>query len=147
MLFRLDSESGVPFYQQIERQFKQMLAVGGLQPGDRLPTVRDLASQLVVNPNTVARAYLDLEREGVVETRRGQGTFACAPSSRLADEERRRIITNLLERVLAEAFNLNVSAAEVCDILEQLSNQRQQKEDGGKCEPLAPIGAGPEAEP
>ena len=124
MLFRLDSESGMPFYQQIVRQAKQMIAGGRLQPGDRLPTVRELAAQLVVNPNTVARAYLDLEREGVVETRRGQGTFACAPANRIADAERRRIITDLLRHVLVEAYRLNMSSTDVREALDVLLSER-----------------------
>jgi GntR family transcriptional regulator len=142
MLFRLDSESGMPFYQQIVRQAKLMIAGGRLQPGDRLPTVRELAAQLVVNPNTVARAYLDLEREGVVETRRGQGTFACAPANRIADAERQRIITDLLKHVLVEAYRLNMSSAEVREALDVLISERD-----AIAAPLAAAGAEPGGKP
>lgn len=137
MLFRLDPDSGVPFYQQVARQIKQMIATGALQPGDRLPTVRELASLLVLNPNTVAHAYSDLEREGVVETRRGQGTFACAPVSRLSEAERRRIIEALLEHALAEAFNLNISKAEVRRILDELIEGREREPRSPDREALA----------
>ena len=147
MFFRLDSESGVPFYQQIVRQAKQMIAGGSVQPGDRMPTVRELASQLVVNPNTVARAYLDLERDGLVETRRGQGTFACAPAGRLADTERRRIITELLQHVLVEAYRLSMSGEQVREVLEGLIGARKDSVSQGKAAMPAPAVAKPGGQP
>ena len=119
MLLRLDSESGVPFYQQVVQQVKRLIASGTLAPGDRLPTVRELAAELVLNPNTVARAYQDLEREGVVETRRGQGTFACAPSSHLTRSERRGLIAGLLDRALVDARHLGLSPEDVIELLKE----------------------------
>jgi GntR family transcriptional regulator len=119
MIFRLDSSSGVPLYQQVVDQVKRSVAAGTLRPGDRLPTVRELASELVVNPNTIARAYQDLERESVVETRRGLGTFVCEPGTRLSLEERRRLVAAQLDRALVEAIHLNVTPEEVKQILEE----------------------------
>ena len=119
MLFRLDASSGVPLYQQIVEQVKHRVAAGTLLAGDRLPTVREMASELVVNPNTVARAYTDLEREGVVETRRGLGTFVCEPASRLEAAERRRIVAAQLDRALVEALHLGVTPDEVRELLEE----------------------------
>ncbi len=113
MRLRLDSESGVPYYQQVVQQVKRLIASGTVAPGDRLPTVRELAVALTLNPNTVARAYQDLEREGVVETRRGQGTFACAPSARLGAAERAEIVATLLDRALLEARHLGLSPEDV----------------------------------
>ncbi|MDQ2687766.1 MAG: GntR family transcriptional regulator [Armatimonadota bacterium] len=113
MLFRLDLESGVPLYQQVVEQVRRMIASGTILPGDRLPTVRELAAELVVNPNTVAHAYQMLEQAGVVETRRGQGTFACAPSVRMTPQQGREQVAALLDRALAEASLLNVSAEDV----------------------------------
>lgn len=107
MLFRVDNDTGVPLYQQVVEQVRRMVASGTVQPGDRLPTVRELAADLLLNPNTVAHAYQLLEREGVVETRRGQGTFACAPSTRLTHEQGRARVAALLDRALAEARLLN----------------------------------------
>ena len=117
MRLRLDSESGVPFYQQVVQQVKRLIAAGAVAPGDRLPTVRELAAEMVLNPNTVARAYQDLEREGVVETRRGQGTFACAPSLRLGPAERTQIVAALLDQALLEARHLGLSTEEVVALL------------------------------
>ncbi|MBV9848988.1 MAG: GntR family transcriptional regulator [Armatimonadetes bacterium] len=127
MLLRLDSESGVPFYQQVVQQVRRLVASGALAPGDRLPTVRELAAELVLNPNTVARAYQDLEREGVVETRRGQGTFACAPSSRLSRAEARQIVAALLDRALLEARHLGLSPAEVLDLLKERTEETHEQ--------------------
>lgn len=120
MLFRLDAESGVPFHQQIFEQVRRQAASGAVQAGDRLPTVRELAAELLVNPNTVARAYQDLERAGVVETRRGQGTFACAPGSKLDSDEKRRIVRALLDRARLEAVSLGLSAEEVGELVDSV---------------------------
>ena len=73
--FNVDPRSGVPLYTQLIDQVKRSIAVGALAPGERLPTVKQLAVDLTVNPNTVARAYRDLERDGVIETSPGRGSF------------------------------------------------------------------------
>ena len=76
--FRLDSRSGVPTYLQLVQQVKQAVQLGLLRPGDQLPTVKDVVAKLVINPNTVLKAYRELDLEGIVEGRRGQGTFVSA---------------------------------------------------------------------
>ncbi len=126
MLLRLDLESGVPLYLQITQQVRRLIASGTLAPGDQLPTVRELAAELVVNPNTVARAYRDLEHDGVVETRRGQGTFACAPSRTLAIAERREIIAAHLDRALLEARSLGVPDEQVTELLDERIQQMRR---------------------
>src|SRR2546421_9796237 len=73
--FRLDVRSGVPTYLQLVQQVKHALRIGILQPGDQLPTVKEVVGRLAINPNTVLKAYRELDREGLVEARRGQGTF------------------------------------------------------------------------
>ena len=73
--FRLDTRSGVPTYLQLVQQVKHALRIGILQPGDQLPTVKEVVGRLAINPNTVLKAYRELDREGLVEARRGQGTF------------------------------------------------------------------------
>src|SRR5437764_12988438 len=85
--FRLDQRSGVPTYLQLVQQVQQALRLGILQPGDQLPTVKEVVGKLAINPNTVLKAYRELDREGVVEGRRGQGTFVlpAAPSLPSAD--------------------------------------------------------------
>jgi GntR family transcriptional regulator len=76
--FRLDQRSGVPTYLQLVQQVKQALRLGILQPGDQLPTVKEVVAKLAINPNTVLKAYRELDREGVTEGRRGLGTFISA---------------------------------------------------------------------
>jgi len=104
----LSSSDGVPIYRQIVNQVKYLVASGRLVPGERLPPVRKLAEQLVVNPNTVARAYRELESEGVVTARRGAGAFVSDDGSPLAQREQSKIINDRIDALLAEASNMNV---------------------------------------
>lgn len=85
--FRLDRSSGVPAYRQLVDQVRQALRLGLLEPGDQLPTVRDVVKQIAINPNTVHRAYRDLEHQGLTEGRPGSGTFIRRSLSRVPDEQ------------------------------------------------------------
>jgi GntR family transcriptional regulator len=118
-MFRLDVHGGVPVYQQVVETVKQATATGRLRAGDQLPTIRELALELRVNPNTVARAYQELEREGIVETRRGAGTFVGAREPRLEQAERRRLVARHLDRALAEAYHLGVPLDQVEALLRE----------------------------
>src|SRR3954452_3355241 len=89
----LSPQDGVPIYLQIVTQVKYLIASGRLQAGEELPPIRTLAEQLLINPNTVARAYRELETAGVVTKRRTTGTYVSGTGSRLAREERLRILT------------------------------------------------------
>jgi len=84
--FRLDRQSGVPAYRQLVDQVRQALRLGFLRPGDRLPTVRDVVRQIAINPNTVHRAYRELEQQGLTEGRPGSGTFVKETLDQLPDE-------------------------------------------------------------
>jgi GntR family transcriptional regulator len=85
--FRLDRTSGVPAYRQLVDQVRQALRLGLLRPGDQLPTVRDVVKQIAINPNTVHRAYRDLEQQGLTEGRPGSGTFVKRSLSKVPDEQ------------------------------------------------------------
>jgi GntR family transcriptional regulator len=106
--FRLDPRSGVPTYRQLVHQVRQALRVGLLSPGDQLPTAKEVVGRLAINPNTVLKAYSELEHEGLVATRQGQGTFVVRdlPGPRVADLRslRRRLHKWLQE---AEAAGLD----------------------------------------
>ena len=106
-------KSPLPIYRQIIDGICRAVAAGALAPGDQLPSVRELASQLLVNPNTVARVYRDLEREGLLETRRGTGTFIAADAEALAEGERKRLLSQKLGEVARDvhAFGLSLEAA------------------------------------
>lgn len=111
MEFRIDLKSGVPFYRQIIEQVKFAIARGDLQPGTQLPTVRQLAVDLSINPNTVIRAYREMEIEGLLETHQGSGTFVGHRKPEIDDLERLRmldqIITDMLARASSYGFTLD----------------------------------------
>jgi len=123
MVIRLESASGRPLYQQIVDQVKQMVASGALREGDRLPTVRELSAQLILNPNTVAHAFQQLEREKVIETRRGLGSFVAASASPLSHAERVQIVAAHIDRVLVESYHVDIGADELRRIFEERLSQ------------------------
>lgn len=120
MVVSIDPKDPTPIYAQLERGFRAAIATGRLQPGDQLPTVRQLAVQLSVNANTIARVYAALERGGVFETRRGVGTFVRmgAPEARPPDEHARRLRA-FVTRVLANADTEGFTAGEVMAALRE----------------------------
>src|SRR5678815_2503760 len=115
------SSNGLPIYLQIVNQVKYLVAAGRLNPGDEVPPIRVLAGQLLVNPNTVARAYLELEREGVVSKRHGSGTYVSDTGSPLARKERMKILGERADALLAEAHHLNVELDDVIELLRPVS--------------------------
>lgn len=120
MFISVDPSSDVPIFRQIVQQVKTAVAMGRLQPEDPLPSVRQLAVELAVNPNTVARAYLDLEVEGVIHKRQGAGTFVSAQGVRVSKNERRRVLTELMERAVVEGVNLGLDERELREAFERV---------------------------
>src|SRR5262245_49946103 len=100
MQLHISAQDGVPIYVQIVNQVKYLVAAGRVAPGEELPPIRTLAEQLVINPNTVARAYLELERAGIVTKRHGSGTYISASGSRLARRERVKILAKRADALL-----------------------------------------------
>jgi GntR family transcriptional regulator len=119
MDIHISPHDGVPIYLQIVNQVKYLVAAGRLAPGEELPAIRVLAERLQVNPNTVARAYRELEVAGVVEKRRTAGTYVSAAGSPLARRERLKILTERIDALLAEARQLGVRTDDVVDLLRQ----------------------------
>ena len=114
----IDTRDRTPIYAQLNRALRAAIAAGRLRPGDQLPTVRQLAVDLQINANTVARVYTDLERDGVLETRRGVGSFVRAgpAQARSADEHSRRLkafVTRMLGDAASVGFTLDELAAEL----------------------------------
>lgn len=123
-MIRIDPESRVPIYAQIVEQIETQIAVGQLSPGDQLPTIRQLATDLRVNFNTVARAYLELERKELISTQRGRGTFIADNFEEQALVEMRNEKMELvIGTVLEELYNLGYSHQEV----EQTFRQKLEK--------------------
>jgi GntR family transcriptional regulator len=117
MQLRINSSDGVPIYVQILNQVKHLVASGRLAPGEEIPPIRVLAEQLVVNPNTVARAYLELERAGVVTKRHGAGTYVSENRSPMAHREKIKVLTQRVDSLLVEARHLDVELDEVVELL------------------------------
>ena len=124
-LLSVDPNDPTPVYAQLERRIRAEIAAGRLRAGDRLPTVRQLAVDLRLNPNTVAKVYAELERSGVLATRRGAGTFVRPPvearpvQSRADDRE--RALDRLTDRLLAEA---QAAGLTIDDVIRQLEMRR-----------------------
>ena len=124
---------GVPIYRQIVNQVKYLVASGLLQPGEEMPPIRTLALQLKVTPNTIVKAYGELEISGVVHKRRGSGTFVSeGRPQQVALRERRRLIEQRIDGLLAEAHQLNFSAE---DIL-RMVRERKAAMDENIAEPI-----------
>ena len=115
MLIQLDLADARPLYQQIVDEVRRALVLGTLVPEDPLPSVRTLAAELRVNPNTVQQAYRELERAGVVYTRRGQGTFA-APTS-ASDAERALLLRDLAERAIRDGQRYGIEPDELAEAI------------------------------
>lgn len=113
MIIHVDPAEGLPIYLQIAREVKHSIAVGAVRPGEQLPSVREVAEQITVNPNTVAKAYRELELQGILETRRGTGTFVSQQALTISSSEKEQILGKLIDRVLDEARHLQVSEEDV----------------------------------
>ena len=118
---------GVPIYRQITNQVKYLVSSGLLKPGEELPPIRTLALQLKVTPNTIVKAYDELEGSGVVHKRRGSGTFVSEGRQQLALRERRRIVEQRIDALLAEAHQLNFTSD---DILRMVRERKAAMDSG-----------------
>ena len=121
MQIRISQDDGTPIYQQLVNQIKLLVSSGRLVEEEQLPAVRKLAEQLLVNPNTVARAYRELEIAGVVFSKRGSGVFVSDSGSPLSRREKNRILNARIDALLAEAVQLDFDIENVADLVKQRS--------------------------
>jgi len=121
--FRLDGSSGVPFYRQIIQQIEQAILAKRLLPGDKLPTIRALAIELKINPNTIAKAYNELEIRGIVVTQVGSGTYVSDKEIDMAENERQKKIEESLARFLREMDALGVSRSELPRLIREFRGE------------------------
>ena len=119
-MLHVDVKSSKPIYEQIKDQIKEGIIKGIFQPGDKLPSVRELSTMLTINPNTVSKAYQELEREKAIETVRGRGTFIAEDYRPQLDEKRLQEISDLLRKVVVEAHYLGLSKQKVEQMLDGL---------------------------
>ena len=130
MQIHLSRQDGVPPYRQIVNQIKHLVASGRLRPGEELPPIRALAEQLLINPNTVARAYRELETDGTVAKDSTRGTYVSNAGSPLARRERLKILTERIDALLAEARHFKIGTDEIIDLLRQRDKALQPRPSG-----------------
>ena len=133
MFFSLNPTSGVPLYRQLFQQLRERIVSGQIAAGTQLPSVRDLSAELHINPLTVAKVYQFLERDGLVETRRGLGTFVAAITQELTKTEQREQLEPALRQVVTEAMHLGLSSEELEQLVrktfEKLNPQSKKRHD------------------
>ncbi|HQN01219.1 MAG TPA: GntR family transcriptional regulator [Candidatus Hydrogenedentes bacterium] len=134
MKLHINPKEGKPIYRQIMDQVKYLIASGRLSPGDELPTVRGLAQDLLINPNTVARAYRELEQAGILVTRQGAGTYVSTQGTPLSREACGRLLLERARALAAEAWHLGYRLEDTLSLLrraheEQQAEQHNDKED------------------
>jgi DNA-binding transcriptional regulator YhcF (GntR family) len=130
-MFDINPSTAAPIWRQIEEGMRRMISLGTLGPGDTVPSVRDLAQQLRVNPNTVARAYQRLTDAGVFAVRRGEGTFVCDSPAQLKKSERNETLRDAAQRyagtALSVAATLEEASAELEHSYERLTREHRRK--------------------
>jgi GntR family transcriptional regulator len=119
MIMTIEPASFTPIYEQIKKEIKSRISLGALRPNEPLPSIRDLAGELVVNPNTVARAYRDLEHEGFIFTRKGKACFVAENSTALILSEKEKLLEEIFEKAIGEAEKFGFSAGEIKKAFEE----------------------------
>lgn len=143
MLIKVDLADSTPVYVQIMSQTKYAIATGLRRAGERVPSVRELAVETRVNPNTVARAYRELEREGILEMRRGLGLFVTADAPKICRRDRKAIVAGKVGQALREAVQAQLSEQEIRDLVEsELGRALKVREPSAKASPQARASAG-----
>ncbi len=130
MWLDINPRSSTPIYQQLVDGVKELVARGILEPGERMPTVREMAAALSLNPNTIAKAYQRLEQEGIIETMRSRGTFVAGRTEVLDMESARQQLAGLVEKVLVEAYHLGLNREDIRQLLEERLDNWEKR--GGK---------------
>ena len=132
MFIKIEFSSGIPIYRQIMERIKYSIANGSLKPNDQLPSVRQLSMDLKVNPNTISKAYSELEHEQVIYTRRGMGTFVSEKRVEITQDVKVEIVSRLAERLAVEAVQVGVDEAELRLIISKILNRFYQGGEKGE---------------
>ena len=130
MMFQIDFKSGKPVYLQLADQIRYAAASGALRPGDTLPTIRPLAEELRVNRNTIAKAYAELESQGVIETLPGKGCFLKEVNSPLTKSARNDLLTREIDRAIVAAHHLQISDADLLALVKKRLDAFERKSKG-----------------
>jgi len=135
MLLQINFKSGLPVYLQVVDQIKTAAASGALRAGEPLPSIRPLAEQLRVNRNTIAKAYTELESQGVIETVPGKGCFVRANNSPLKKDVRRKMVTDEIDQALVQAHHLQVSPTEFLELVRERLAALEDRKRAGQTHP------------
>ena len=128
MWFNIDPRDNIPIFIQIKDQIKRAIAGGILQKGDKLPSVRELSKELTVNPNTVSKAYQELENEGIIRKERGIGMFVASNTTE-DQQKNEQILQAQFNKVLTQAYHLNISKSRIKELfLEELNSWKDKLE-------------------
>jgi len=122
-MIKIETTSFIPIYEQVKKGIKSKISLGLLKPQDSLPSIRELASELIINPNTVARAYRELEQEGFIITRKGKGCFVSDNFSALIKKERMALLNRIFDEAIEEARKFNLDLDEIKNLFEQRLKQ------------------------
>lgn len=133
-MIKIDAASFIPIYEQVKKEIKSRISLGILKANEPLPSIRELATELIINPNTVARAYRELEREGFIYTRKGKGCFISDDSSSLIKEERTSILIQIFDEAIKEVRKFDLDSEEIKRLFDQrlkltLGNNEKEKVD------------------
>src|SRR5215510_2946022 len=131
MEFRIEPATRTPIYRQLVAEIREAVARGRLKPEERLPSVRELSRELVINPNTVARVYTELERDGILNTRPGLGVYVAQPRNELTKRVRKERLVCLVDGLLTEAVHLGFSAEELRSTVDERMEKFQFAEAVG----------------
>lgn len=132
-MIKIEATSFVPIYEQIKKEIKRNITLGIIKAHKPLPSIRDLASELIINPNTVARAYRELEMEGFIYTKKGKGCYVSDISSSLIKKERMEILNNIFDEAIKETKNFNLELNEIKKLFEhRLKIAKKGDSDGGR---------------
>jgi GntR family transcriptional regulator len=121
-MIKVNTSSFVPIYEQIKKELKKEIFIRNLKPNDPLPSIRDLATELLINPNTVARAYREMEKEGFIYTKKGKGCYVSDDSTKFMIEERKSILTLSFDEVIQDAKKYGLDPEEIRKLFEERLN-------------------------
>ncbi len=132
MLIKVDPKGFVPLYEQVKAEIRRLAAVGAVKPHDPLPSIRDLAAEILVNPNTVARAYRELEQEGLITTQKGRGSFLAVRKPLDIGRDLGAHLNGRMDEAIREINKFKLGPAEIRKLFDERLRRFEDKERGGK---------------
>jgi GntR family transcriptional regulator len=133
-VIRVDPTSFMPIYEQVKKEILRLVATGRLKAHDPLPSIRDLAAEIIVNPNTVARAYRELEQVGLISTQKGRGSFVAPRAGPDAENDRKTHLARVMDEAIAEARKFDLGEEDILRIFEERLGKNATKTRGGRHE-------------